>query len=656
MSLLITSSSEGAGQTNQIGISVPYQFRNNLKNPLIIEPLSEIAVESVKLNRMPQIDYEGSMVANLWFGERLAQDGDLENSLSYFIPCENTIDQGVSPLDFTEKFKKILQENYSCHPEIDSQNIDVNLVLDGAGGLTGFQFLIPVLGGVPAASTIPSAATRTQEDTEVSDPEGELGWDGTTLEADLDIGGDEDAGVLGQLQPINDQGGPLSLNNGSLTYGNRQATGGYTLGCSRPLCVKQSGPDELQLFSQDAGPLFGAEDFSANGIGPHDMGYMDYCAQDNGDGFVRLYHSVCDGVGIGSGPRTIMEEIKYYQKTASEFESNNVDNSSFATGTPQLSSKVPEITFRANGERMDILFGASIAAAAISVNASTKSQIPKPIGQTAWKMYPTVYLWTNLDTVDITRYECRTGTTIYNNQPENSWVTRCTIPTFLGNGTALDHRNLTSAATVTPTPPWNNALSWPNSVDFRPAYQILDAASKNTSALTGLRTRKVISASNIDNYETIIIAGPSERYMPRRIQEWQPNSMEALGFSPFAINPLNTQVTAFGCSFASPTRPSMMSQHSTFVRVPTLTHETYNFGTGNPSKILYQVPRFDNAGTETGALYFQNPDKTFIDLNNTTELRVTDLDVHMVRKDERFAKDLTGSTEVVFHVRKKQKL
>ena len=72
MSLLITSSSEGAGDTNQIGISVPYQFRNNLKNPLIIEPLSEIAVESVKLNRMPQVDYEGALVTNLWFGERLA--------------------------------------------------------------------------------------------------------------------------------------------------------------------------------------------------------------------------------------------------------------------------------------------------------------------------------------------------------------------------------------------------------------------------------------------------------------------------------------------------------------------------------------------------------------------------------------------------------
>jgi hypothetical protein len=605
MSLLITSSSEGAGETNQIGISVPYQFRNNLRNPLIIEPLSEIAVESVKINRMPQIDYEGALVANLWFGERLAQDGDLENSLSYFIPCENTIDEGLSPLDFTEKFKRILQENYSCHPEIDSQSIDVNILTDVVGGFTGFQFQIPVLGGVPAASTIPPAATRTQED-RYSD--GVLEWDGTTLTADED-------NTFGQLMPINSQGGPLSLNNGSLTYDIPTFSSGFTIGVSRCIGVENDGGI---LEGQDSSKLFGADSMAAYGVGPYDDAYMDFCAQDEGDGLVRLYHAVCDGVGFsGGGPRTKMEEIIYYQKANSEFRSNNADNSSFATGTPVLTSKVGNITFRANGEKMEILFGASIAAEANTVNASTKSQIPKPIGQTAWKMYPTVILWEDADNVDITRYECRTGTTIYNNQPENSWATRCTIPTILGNGSGLDQYAQLDAGVV-PTPPWNNALSWPSSVDFRPAYQILDAASKNTSALTGLRTRKVISASNIDDYETIIIAGPSERYMPRRIQGWQPNAMEALGFSPFAINPLTTTETAFGASFRSPTRPSMMSQHSTFVRVPTLTHETYNFGTGNPSKILYQVPRFDNAGTETGALFFQNPDKTFIDLNNTT--------------------------------------
>ena len=644
MSLLITSSSEGAGQTNQIGISVPYQFRNNLKNPLIIEPLSEIAVESVKINRMPQIDYKGALVANLWFGERL-QEGGLENSLSYFIPCENTIDEGLSPLDFSEKFKRILQENYSCHPEIDSQNIAVNIISDVIGGFVGFEFKIPSLGGVPAASTIPPAATRTQEDNVVGD--GTLTWNGTTLTA----AGDN---TFGQLMPINAEGGPLSLNSGSLTYSAISVTAAYTLGVSRTIGVVD---DNGFLESQDNNVLFGAEDFTADGVGPHGEGFMDYCAQDDGGGSIRLYHAVCDGQGVydppGSRPRVVMEEIKYYQKTDGAFSKNNVLNSCFATGVPQLSSAHSNITFRPNGENMEILFGGSIACSALSVNASTKSQVPKPVGQTAWKMYPTVILWEDADNVDITRYECRTGTTIYNNQPENSWVTRCTIPTILGNGSGLDQYVQLDAG-VTPTPRWNNALRWPNSVDFRPAYQILDSAAGLSTSATTLRTRKVISGSLITDYENIFIMGPSERYMPRRIQGWQPNSMEALGFSPFAINVSSNMVSAFGASFRSATRPSMLSQHSTFVRVPTLTHETYNFGTGNPSKILYQVPRFDNAGTETGALFFQNPDKTFIDLKNTTELRVTDLDVHMVRKDERFAKDLTGSTEVVFHIRKKK--
>ncbi len=646
MSLLITSSSEGAGDTNQIGISVPYQFRNNLKNPLIIEPLSEIAVESVKLNRMPQIDYEGAMVSNLWFGERLAADG-LDNSLSYFIPCENTIDESSSPLDFSEKFKTILQENYSQHPEIDSQNIVVNVITDTIGGFVGFEFKIPSLGGVAAASTIPPAATVTQEETTYS--EGVLDWDGTTLEADGD-------NTFGQLQPIDAQGGPLSLNSGSLTYSNRSG-GAFTIGVSRPIGLLDRGPDYLPE-TVDQGILFGTEESDGSGyvkgVGLYGDMMMDYCAQDDGDGFVRLYHSVATNEDLGfDGTTVVMEEIKYYQKAASEFESDNSLNSCFATGTPQAIAKVPEITFRPNGENMEILFGASIACSALSVNASTKSQVPKPVGQTAWKMYPTVNLWLDGDSVDITRYESRTSTTIFKNKPENSWISRSQIPTYLVDGITQE---VAITLGIVPTPPWNNATSWGKDIDTRPAYQILNADSKNSSALTGLRTRKVISGSLITDYENIFIMGPSERYMPRRIQGWQPNSMEALGFSPFAINVSSNMVSAFGASFRSATRPSMLSQHSTFVRVPTLTHETYNFGTGNPSKILYQVPRFDNAGTETGALFFQNPDKTFIDLKNTSELRITDLDVHMVRKDERFAKDLTGSTEVVFHIRKKQKM
>ena len=162
----------------------------------------------------------------------------------------------------------------------------------------------------------------------------------------------------------------------------------------------------------------------------------------------------------------------------------------------------------------------------------------------------------------------------------------------------------------------------------------------------------------MSSYEPLFITGKSERYTENLVQRWTPNSMNALGFTPFSVVPLENSVTTSSgqASFTSTTRPSMTSENSTFIRVPTLNHKTFNFGTGNPSKILFQVPRFDNSGGETGALFFQNADKTFIDLNNTTDFTITDLDVQFVRKDEKFAKDLTGSSEVVFVIRQKSKL
>lgn len=640
MSLLIASSSKGAKETNQIGIQVPYQFRNHLKNPLSIPPNSEIAVESVKINRLPQLDYGGGVVSNFWFGERLPVNG-LDNSLSYFIPTENIIDEGSSPLDFAEKFKQVLQEAYSTHPEIDSQNIEMTIQTDVLGGFTGYLFNIPQVGSKATVSTIPPAATRTQENTLIS--AGTLDWDGTTFSAD---GGQ----VCGQLLPINDEGGPISLNSGSITYDT--FTGDtWTVGISRCHGVEKN---EGFIESQDYEPLFGTGT-ALGDVGPEGNTVMDFCAEMY-QNELKLYHLVADtGTARsrrnGQPIRTIMSEIKYYEKNNTSSTANNGSNSSFATGTPIASGSITDITFICDGESVEVQASGNTVVKCVLVNASTKNQIPKPIGQTCWKMYPTVHLWENNDAVNLQLYECRKGDTIYNNQPENSWITRATLPTILGNGSGLNQYDQLDAG-VEPTPPWRNALRWGNEVDYRAPFQIYSPEALSSAAT--VRTRKVVSASNVDDYENIFIMGPSDRYMDRRIQEWQPNSMEVLGFSPFAINPDSNMVEgAFsGASFSSATRPSMLSAQSTFIRVPTLTHETYNFGTGNPSKILFQVPRFDNSGTETGALFFQNPDKTYVSLNNSDELRITDLDVHFVRKDETFAKDLTGSSEVVFHIRK----
>ncbi len=90
MSLIVTSSAK-QDEVTQLWISIPYQYRNHIKNPLTIPPNSEVAVESVKIQRVPTLDYDNNIRSNFWFGERLASNASLEDQTSYFIPVRNDI-------------------------------------------------------------------------------------------------------------------------------------------------------------------------------------------------------------------------------------------------------------------------------------------------------------------------------------------------------------------------------------------------------------------------------------------------------------------------------------------------------------------------------------------------------------------------------------
>jgi len=646
MSLIITSSAQH-DETNQVGISIPYQYRNNIKNPLLIPPNSEVAVESVKIQRVPMLDYANNITTNFWFGERLTTNASYEDQTSYFIPVRNEILGSKSPQDFAEEFKKVLQEAYSFHPEINSVNIDVNISTDTNGLFSGFQFQIPQVAAA-ATSVVPPSATLLQEISQVS-----ASYDGTSIEAN----GDD---CFAQLLPQGTQGGPLSFFSGSLTYGGLAVDDNVIVGISRPYCkdpsdgaiqgwdgrdMRESGPGTDHPFSLA---------ITGEGLGQYGEIYMDYCVYNNGTD-IRIYNYTGDVDGLGR-----MSEVVYYAKNDSASQTTNTANSSFATGSPLASAAMGDVQFLVENEKVKIsVSGETLVAVNTFNSASFKSQVPMPTSISNWKMYPTVYFAQNGDTVDIDNYDCRTSSTIHNNFPENSWITRTKIGTFLDGRSSTQTQEDMIATGSVPIPPFNNATDWDMDIYTR---DILKAMTSDGTAIPDKTIRSYEGVQNnlmgtsTNRYENIMIMGKNSRYIERRLEQWQPNSTMVLGFSPFSINDDSGMTHSggyHGASFTSVTKPSLSSQQSTFIRVPTLTHETYNFATGNPSKILFQIPRFDNSGAETGALYFQNNDKSFIDLKNAAPLRITDLDVHLVRKDERFAKDLTGSTEVVFVVRPK---
>lgn len=640
MSLIITSSQDPSN-IPQTGVSAPYQYRNDFRSGVKIPANSEIAVESVKINRNPALDYEQGQVSLFWMGERLATNASLEESMSWIIPSINRIDKNLSPSDFKEQFEKIIKMAYSLHPEIDSNNITMTPIHTTTSVIhpfQGYRYNIPQIGASATSIIPPSGYEKVIY--------GDLQWNGTTATADSDD-------TYFQLQPTGPAGGPISLFDGQITFNNFTGNN-WSVGLARPIYN-----DGVRWVRDN--PTWSHMD-ERGGVGFDGDQLYDYVAQVGLDNLLRLYHLVPDAQNDEGS--LVMEEIIYYQKNNTATTANNGSNSSFATGTPIPSASISDITFNIENEQVIISASGKIVCAPINTtSASFKDQVPKPVNQNCWKMYPTAGLWEDADDLDITSYRCRTNTTMFNNTLPNNWgfksIIHADMDDVFNEAVDLDSDSAKFGHYIV-NDPWVGAKNWPQTLDNRDIMKrFLTAGIQLTPGTSPyIRPYHGLNASTMSSYEPLFITGKSERYTQNIVQEWTPNSMSVLGFSPFAVAPLENSVTPSSgqASFTSTTRPSMSSENSTFIRVPTLNHKTLNFGTGNPSKILFQVPRFDNSGAETGALFFQNPDKTYIDLNNPTDFTITDLDVHFVRKDETFAKDLTGSSEVLFHIRPKSKL
>tara|TARA_R110000782_G_scaffold94047_2_gene177685 strand:- start:69 stop:2159 length:2091 start_codon:yes stop_codon:yes gene_type:complete len=93
---------------------------------------------------------------------------------------------------------------------------------------------------------------------------------------------------------------------------------------------------------------------------------------------------------------------------------------------------------------------------------------------------------------------------------------------------------------------------------------------------------------------------------------------------------------------------------SSFIRLPGLTHKTFNGAQAGLSKIIYQVPQFSNDGREFGSLFFQPGEKTYVKLNNPAPVLLNNLQVQIVDAFEKETNSLTGDTQIVFHIRKRK--
>ena len=164
----------------------------------------------------------------------------------------------------------------------------------------------------------------------------------------------------------------------------------------------------------------------------------------------------------------------------------------------------------------------------------------------------------------------------------------------------------------------------------------------------------VNSDGGIEGFNMVLITAQADQYLPEYTQ--QLSAARLLGFdgrfvfNEPTVDPAKPDQVQF--VWNSIKRPSLVSPKSLFIRLNNFTHNTAVGSKGNAySKILMHLPRFDNSGAEIGALYFEPYERLYVALNNPEELNINEFELDIVYDNEQFAECLVGKTIICLHIR-----
>jgi len=220
-------------------------------------------------------------------------------------------------------------------------------------------------------------------------------------------------------------------------------------------------------------------------------------------------------------------------------------------------------------------------------------------------------------------------------------------------------RDITGFSYGAPTNDWwgylgaNNLLDLGEAVDTR-IFNRFDSVS---GGLTTEHTFKGIAADGtMEDYDYIMILKPSTSVFPgteRALAD------QLFGFPNISILDTYTASEAgppIVKLFKSLKTPIIKSTTSIFLRLNSFNVNSYNAGQSARSKIIYAAPRF-STGTDqsVGALFFEPAERVYLDLNNTNEIIASNFDIDIVNSDNTLATDLNGKTTAVLHFREKPK-
>jgi len=564
---------------------------------------SEIAVQSVKINKNGVFTINRKTAIYLWFNKELVlgttaleqTTGYVHYARPHFDPSDEDVLE-VSPDEFAARLQ-IGINNAINNPE--SYGLNTCIAKSDASGFKGFEFTFKQskTNGVDISASLVESDFDLTYLSSLVPGSGMTYTPATKTFTALKSGGGNDKFYNVALCKK-----PLSLVNGaiSLDLGNA-ASVSWNLGLVRSDADNSLAPAYYyQQINNESWRPMDFYDFVVQ-TGQATMG-------GGGTRLLKIYHSVKEGNGI------TMKEIKYYDIVGNPFKASGPYN--WSTNASALT----DVSIIIKNEQVSVTItdGTTVYKLLEYDAALPKEQNFKPVTETCRFLYGKFHMSANASdkTLVLTEYKAHNNIP-YGDENVDWWSNLVLNGQQLGAGLEVDHR----------------------------FYNDMTNATKY--AQLGLS-----GAGVLVDYQNIMIFNPSTLYIPSDLA----NGGKLLGF-PLETNIDPTSTVGTDNLFTSFSVPSMKSNTSVFVRLNNLGFNSYNAGVGSQSKILYSLPRFSNNGEESGTgLYFEPHERIYLALNNPAPLTINEFSVDFVNENESLATDLVGKSVVLFHIRKRATL
>ena len=694
MSLIVATSHQpenrGKEGPGQIPNERPSSFSNFFRSPISVEAGSEIAVESVKLNRTANVNIkDGNNFFCHYFGERMDDADDRDYMIH--VPRKIQIDQKTySVEDYIKNLQDKLNTQYG-HPSIFNRAICSMNVNASTGKETGVKIQFPQRASGSGndktgnIQPVPYYSINTPTNFIINGPKpsNDFDWDlaTTTFTRTVAATGNittQNASCVAIARdiPFSNAGGRFDVNCSEAV-----ASASYVvIGLSRPHIQYEEGPSENGSRTIKNLTPFGYQprgnfryytgEVKSKMTEHYDFGILfDNTATDAKFQGVRIFQSMNNKHRRSVINGTIKHyELKYFE---------NIGLTKPYT-IAEFTAQFDAIRWQNDGGYLSLFFknkGKATYTQILGPNLSKNTdRCFKPIGDTTYALYPQFNL--SNGSLTVTKYESEMLTTQYlfpfynasdntvsgtgprQYTPGSDMYSNNRLPfgrkSILSNGAELQffdnkQKRALSKGSIRKV---DNSLTYRNwhSIDPKALLAHFHTDGLNASGGVAYQQVLIVQKYNRPQFEDYLLK--SQRF---------PNMSGELGFIDRSVvsdynGSTEGYATGSGTNTVTFISPNELDKGATtsFIRIPTLTHQSFNGAQQSMSKIIYQVPEFSNDGRQYGNLYFAPGEKTYIDLNNPNKVMLNSLQVQIVGVDEKEINSLTGTTQVVLHVRKKR--